>query len=197
MKRFSLVTLAAVLLLMPLSAAGDLLTEVFWRSTGGTLSSVYGKDTFKGTEMDVRITSAAGWDGGFALSIFGGVQRALSLTMNNVKQDISGEKPAWYYGTGTTLTISMSPYFSTAMDISYEQAWQFWDAYEMSLDTLRVALRALTFTESGFYFSAGFEYSKPLWGRLFDRSGPETEIVHFSYDASGWAISVGAGFYVW
>lgn len=197
MKRLGLILLLVLSASMPLFSYNELRTELFWRSSSGTVSSSGVRNTYAGTEWDVRVTSSTSWDGGIALTLFGGAQKAVSLIYDGIVQDVSAEKAAWYYGAGSAALINFSPYFGTEFSLSYETAWQFMDRVELSLDTLRVGLRAMTYTREGFVFTLGFEYSRPLWGRLIDRRGAETDVQRFNYDANGLAVSVGVGYQVW
>ncbi len=182
---------------MPMFAYAELRSEFFYRTTTGTITSQSASNTYSGTEWDVRVTSATLWDDGYAITLFGGVQKALSLTFAGVARDVADEKPAWYYGIGTAVLIPLGPLFSGEVNVSYETAWQFMQDSELSLDTLRLGVRMMRFVGEGFLLSLGFEYSRPIWGRLFDRSTGDTQVEHFLYDASGFAVSIGAGFQAW
>lgn len=182
---------------MPAFSYAELRSELFYRTTAGTITSKSVSNAYSGTELDVRVTSSTLSDDGYALTLFGGAQKALSLTFDGVVQDLSGEKMAWYYGIGTAVLIPFSPLFLGEINVSYEMAWQFMDAAELSLDTLRVGLRVMSHLGEGFLLSLGFEYSRPIWGRLFDRSSGETQVENFLYDATGLAVSIGAGFQAW
>lgn len=198
MKRLVIIALLIVSALWPLLAYNELRTELFWRSASGQLTSSKSvTNTYAGTELDVRLTSSSSWDGAIALTLFGGAQKALSLTFDGQVQDVGNEKVAWYYGAGSAVLFDLSPVFLGEFSLSYETAWTFLDRAELSLDTLRLGLRLLSFTSEGFLFSLGFEYSRPLWGRLIDRRGSEAKIEKYIYKATGLAVSVGVGFQAW
>ncbi|MDX9915925.1 MAG: hypothetical protein RBS49_08540 [Sphaerochaeta sp.] len=197
MKRLGVITLLVLSASLPLFSYAELRSELFWRSTSGTITSSSASNTYSGTELDVRVTSSSNWDGGFVLTLFGGAQKALTLIFDGVVQDVSAEKMAWYYGMGTAVLIPLGPYFSSEVNVSYETAWQFLDNAELSLDTLRVGLRMMSHLGDGFLLSLGFEYSRPIWGRLIDRSTDDTQVERFLYDATGLAVSVGVGFQAW
>lgn len=196
-KRLVVMIALILSLSMPMFAYAELRSELFYRTTAGTITSGSASNAYSGTELDVRITSSALSDGGYALTLFGGAQKALSLTFDGAIQDVSGEKVAWYYGIGTAVLIPLGPIFSSEVNVSYETAWQFMDKVELSLDTLRLGLRVMGAIGEGFHLSLGFEYSRPFWGRLFDRRTGETEVERFVYDASGFAFSIGAGYLAW
>jgi hypothetical protein len=197
MKHCSMICLVCLLILSPLSAYGELRSELLWRRSKGTLTSEFGSDHYQGTELDLRLTSFTWWDDMWAVTLFGGMQRAMTLSVNGTQQDISTEPLGWYYGTGTAFLLPLGPALSGEVNLSYEMAWQFIDARELRLDTFRVGVKTLTYTESGILFSVGAEYSRPIWGRLFDRSGDDVQVVRFRYNASGFALSIGVGFYAW
>lgn len=196
-KRLVVMIVLVISASMPLVAYAELRSELFYRTTAGTITSTSASNAYSGTELDVRITSSSLSDGGFALTLFGGAQKALSLTFDGAVQDVSGEKVAWYYGIGTAVLIPLGPIFSSEVNVSYETAWQFMEKSELSLDTLHLGLRVLSAIGEGFHLSLGFEYSRPIWGRLFDRSTSDTQVERFLYDASGLAVSIGVGFQAW
>ena len=197
MKRLVIISLVALSASLPLCAYSGLTSELFYRSSSGTVSSSGVSNAYEGTELDVRITSASSWDGSLFVTLFGGAQRALSLTLDGIAQDLSSHKTAWYYGAGSAALINVSPYVGFELSVAYETAWQFMDRRELALDTLRVGVKAMGYGLDGFAFMVGFEYSRPLWGRLIDRRGAETDVRRFSYDANGFALSVGVGYQVW